>query len=131
MSVSMIILRKIVYIKVYRGYLIARTIGQNNEQRFNCNGMTHPRTLVGELPEIKETFRACIQEQPNSLFGLMRPKVIIHLLVQAEGGYTEEERRALWEAAKFGGGIDPFLISNCNQPLSDEDVRSLMFGSLD
>lgn len=118
-------MKKLIYIKVYEGYLEARTVGENNERQFRSDGLHHPRSLAGKFTEVEATFKKVISGQPKVLFGLIKPKVLVHLIPKMEGGYTEAELRFFREAALGGGASEVYLCDDKYGPLHDIELREL------
>lgn len=122
-------MKKLIYIKVYQGYLQARTYGAGNERVYRCEGLSHPRTLAGDFQKVEQTFKKAISCQPKVLFGLIRPNVLIHLVPKMQGGYTDFELRFFQEAALAGGASAVCLMTDKYGPLPDselEDAEKLM-----
>jgi len=118
-------MKKLIYVKVYKGYLEARTIGENNEQQFPSDGLKHPRSLAGDFQEVEKTFKKAISAQPKILFGLVKPKVLIHLVPEMEGGYTQLELRFFREAAFGGGAAEIFILDSNYGPQQDSEFSDL------
>jgi hypothetical protein len=115
-------MRKLVYIKVFKGYLEARTVGENNEKQFPSEGLTHPRSLAGKFSDVEDAFKRAVASQPKTLFGLIKPKLLIQLVPKMEGGYTELELRFFREAAAASGVSQIFLLDDQYGPLSDGEL---------
>jgi hypothetical protein len=96
-------MKRLIYIKVYKGYLEARTVGLNNERQFNSEGLSHPRSLAGKFIQVENTFKKAISAQPKVLFGFFKPNVLVHLVPEMEGGYTEAEHRFYAIFCQAGG----------------------------
>ena len=118
-------MKKLIYIKVYKGYLEARTVGENNERQYPSEGLNHPRSLAGKFAEVESAFRELISSQPKVLFGLVKPKVLVHLVLEAEGGYTELELRFFREAALGGGASQIYLVDNKFPPQPDSELNDV------
>ncbi len=112
----------LVYIKVFKGYIEARTYSKNNEKKFNSSGLNHPRSLAGNFEEIETAFKKILSEQPKILLGLIKPNVLIHLVPKMEGGYTSTELRFFREAAQSGGARKVYLMTDKYPPLEDKDL---------
>ncbi|WP_049721571.1 hypothetical protein [Gilvimarinus polysaccharolyticus] len=115
-------MQKLIYIKVYKGYIEARTAGENNERQFLSSGLNHPRSLAGEFIAVENTFKEAIAAQPKTLFGLIKPKVLVHLVPEAAGGYTELELRFFREAALGGGAAVVYLLDSLYGPQPDSEL---------
>lgn len=118
-------MKKLIYIKVYKGYIEARTAGENNERQFRSNGLSHPRSLAGGFIEVEKTFKEAISAQPKILFGLVKPKVLVHLIPKMDGGYTDLELRFFREAALGGGASEAYLLDNKFAPQSDDELKDV------
>lgn len=118
-------MKRIIYIKVYQGYIEARTLGKNNEEVFNSNGLNHPRTLAGSFIEVKKTFKEAISKQPKLFFGLIKPIVMVHLVPKMEGGYTDLELRFFREVGYSGGASRVYLLADHFTPLSDSSLINI------
>lgn len=115
-------MNKLIYIKVFKGYVEARTYGENNEKTFYSNGLSHPRTLAGNYEEVETTFKNALSEQPKMMFGLINPNVLVHLVPKMTGGYTSTELRFFREAAYAGGARKVYLMTDKYPPLNDAEL---------
>ena len=118
-------MKKLIYIKVYRGYLEARTVGQNNEQQFPSNGLNHPRSLAGNFAEVEASFKEAISAQPKTLMGIIKPVVLVHLIPKMKGGYTASELRFFREAAEGGGASEVLLLDDKAGPQPDSELNDV------
>lgn len=118
-------MKKIIYIKVHKGFVEARTVGANNERQFHSNALNHPRTLAADFPEVEKTLKDAISAQPKTLFGLLKPRILVHLIPEMEGGYTDVELRFFREAAFGGGGAEIFMATHPIDPLPDSELSDL------
>ena len=112
----------LVYIKVFKGYIEARTYGENNEKKFFSNGLSHPRSLAGNFEEVETTFKNALSEQPKKWLGLLKSNVLVHLVPKMEGGYTPTELRFFREAALGGGASKVYLMTDQHPPLKDTEL---------
>ena len=119
------IMKQLIYIKVYKGFMEARTVGENNESQFRSEGLNHPRSLAGNFIEVEKTFKKVISTQPKVLLGLIKPTVLIHLVPEMEGGYTDLELRFFREAALGGGASKVFLMTNKFGPQLDSELNDV------
>ena len=115
-------MKHLIYIKVFKGYIEARTANKNNAEKFYSSGLNHPRSLAGDFYDVEKTFREAISKQPKVYFGLIRPAVLIHLIPEAEGGYTMLERKFFQEAAIGGGARKILLLDNTKPALQDTEL---------
>jgi len=118
-------MKKLIYIKVRTGYIEARTLGENNERQYHSNGLSHPRSLAGNFLEVEKTFKEAIAAQPKVFFGLLKPKVLVHLIPEMEGGYTDLELRFFREAALGGGASEIHLFDNKYCPQPDKELNNV------
>ena len=118
-------MKKLIYIKVQKGYLLARTVGETNDRQFHSKGLSHPRSLAGEFLEVEKTFKEAIAAQPKALFGLIKPRVLIHLIPEMEGGYTDLELRFFKEAAFSREVSEVYITDNKFGPLADGELGDL------
>ncbi len=118
-------MKKLIYIKVYKGYIEARTVGENNERQFSSDGLSHPRSLAGKFVEVEKTFREAIAAQPKVLFGLIQPKVLVHLMPEMQGGYTELELRFFREVALGSGASEVYLLDSQLGPQPDSKLTDI------
>lgn len=119
-------MKKLIYIKVYKGYLEARTVGESNEKQFPSDGLNHPRSLAGKFADVEAAFKEAIASQPKVLFGLIKPKVLVHLVPGMEGGYTDLELRFFREAALGGGASEILLLDDKCGPQPDSELMSIV-----
>jgi len=54
----------------------------------------------------------------------LKPRVLIHLIPKADGGYTKVELRAFREAAEIAGAGRVFLLTD-HAPVSDAELGKL------
>lgn len=113
----------LIYIKVHKGYIEARTYGELNERKFYSNGLNHPRTLAGDYVDVEKAFKDALSSQPKKWLGLSVPNVLIHLVPEMEGGYTSTELRFFKEAAVGGGARKVYLMTDKYPPLKDADLH--------
>lgn len=115
-------MNNLIYIKVHKGYIEARTYGEHNERKFYSNGLNHPRTLAGDIVEVEKAFKEAISAQPKKLLGLFAPNILIHLVPEMDGGYTTTELRFFKEAAVGGGAKKVYLMTDKYPPLKDAEL---------
>jgi hypothetical protein len=115
-------MRNLVYIKVHKGFIEARTCGENNEKKYYSSGLNHPRSLADDFIEVEKAFKSALSEQPKKWLGLITPKVLVHLVPKMEGGYTPAERRFFREAALGGGAKEVYMVTDNLPPLKDNEI---------
>jgi hypothetical protein len=118
-------MRKLIYIKVLKGHIKVRTVGETQDKQYPCDGLNHPRSLAGTFSDVEKTFTKAIQDQPKSLFGIVKPKVLVHLIPKMEGGYTEVELRFFREATISGGVSSVYLLDDRCGPQEDHELLVL------
>lgn len=118
-------MKNMIYLKVYKGYIEVRTVGESNEQKFYSKGLNHPRSLAGDFFEVESTVKEAISKQPKTLFGLFKPVVIIHLVPAAEGGYTMLEEKFFRESVISSGVSKVIFLKEERKTLSDEQLHQL------
>lgn len=99
-----------------------RTAFKDNTQRFYCDGLNHPRSLAGDFPLVEKAFKEAISRQPSIYWGLIKPSVLVHLVPEAEGGYTMLESKFFQEAAIGGGARKICLVDDSIAPLQDSEL---------
>jgi actin-like ATPase involved in cell morphogenesis len=76
---------------------------------------------MGDFLAIERLFRQVLGELSSRGFLAVRPKVLIHLMPEAPGGYTNVEERAFQEAAESAGARNTKIVSS-RPSLSDNQV---------
>ena len=115
-------MRKFAYIKVYPGKLVARIVGGPNEITIDCPDLTHPRSPIGSFDSLATGMRRVLVETRAISFLVIQPRVLVHLIPPADGGYTQPELRAVRQAALEAGFISPLLCGSEYSPLSDQEI---------
>lgn len=110
----------VVYVQVHGGYVTARRIGGGNTHK-DCAALGHPRTLMGDYLAVEACFRAVFHELSSGGIFAVKPAVVIHLVPEAAGGYTNVEERAFHEAAESAGARVCKVVTG-RHPLSDSQV---------
>jgi hypothetical protein len=113
-------MRPLIYVQVYRGHFIAKRIGNGKTVRKECVGLEHPRTLMGDITKVEESFSAALKELVPTI-RLLKPKGLVHLLPVYEGGYTNVELRAFKEAGELAG-INFAFLSTLDRPHTDAEI---------
>lgn len=114
-------LRKYVYVQVHRGHVLARVAGTNASARVMSSALDHPRTLMGDFGEVTSCLKSALKELKRSERMLLKPRLLVHLIPNLDGGYTNVELRAFREAGDSAGGYRTFLLAD-HDPISDEEV---------
>ncbi len=116
--------RPFIYIKVHRGYFIAMRVGTDRSVRKQCAALEHPRTLMGDFQAIADSFKGAFKElYPSMRF--LKPRALVHLIPEADGGYTNVELRAFNEAATMAGASFAFM-STYERPHTDSELAEVV-----
>lgn len=119
-------LRKpVIYIQVHPGYLSVRRIGTGGSTRRECAALSHPRTLMGDFTAVEACFRTLFTELTTNRFFPLKPSVVVHLVPEAAGGYTNVEERAFQEAA-LGAGARVCKVVTGGYALADSQVSEML-----
>ena len=117
-------MRPLIYIQVYRGYFIAKHLGNGKSVRKECVGLEHPRTLMGDFHKVQESFAVALKELLPWI-NFLKPKGLVHLMPIYEGGYTNVETRAFKEAGEMAG-INFAFLSTLDRPHTDSEILEVM-----
>jgi len=121
-------LRKGIYIKVYKGYFVARLVGVGADKRFDCAALNHPRTLAGDWQYLEKTISKIILEFCGSIGKLIKPILLVHLIPKFEGGYTTSEFAIFKQVGENAGAHFCFMCGNNYGPLEDKDIKDVFAG---
>ena len=116
--------KPVIYVQVHTGHLAARRIGGGTTRKV-CASLSHPRTLMGDFMAIEACFRAVLKELASVGLFAVKPSVVVHLVPEAAGGYTDVEERAFQEAAASAGARICKVVTG-KQPLSDSQVAEYL-----
>lgn len=115
--------RPLIYIQVHPGHFIARRVGTGLSVRSDCSGLVHPRTLMGDFEAVHKAFQSALRELCP--WGrLIKPRALVHLPPDVEGGYTNVELRAFKEAAEMAGASFSFM-STFERPHTDQELAEI------
>ena len=117
-------MRQLIYIQVHRGHFIAKNLGTGKTVRRECAALAHPRTVMGDFEAIAAAFKAALKELLPTI-NLLKPKGLIHLIPQLEGGYTNVELRAFKEAGETAG-INFAFLSTLERPHTDTELLEVL-----
>lgn len=112
--------KPVVYVQVHAGHMAARRIGGGIARR-ECAALDHPRTLMGDFVAVEACFQSVLKELASGGLLAIKPAVVVHLVPEAMGGYTDVEERAFQEAAAAAGARICKVVTG-KQPLSDSQV---------
>ena len=115
-------MKKFIYIKLRKGSAQARVVGKTTDQTYPSDALSHPRTLVGDQNELIALFKTIIRVNTSIIDRLIKPKVLIHLVEQVEGGYTNSELYILREMALEAGAGWVFLCKDDFGPQPDSEL---------
>ncbi|KOO01870.1 hypothetical protein [Vibrio nereis] len=99
-----------VYFQVVKGKVTGRNLETGECAVELCEGLSHPRTLMGDFFLIESSFQNIIDKLAPKKPLLRTPILFIHLIPTAEGGYTNVELRAFKEVGLGIGSIKVYLI---------------------
>lgn len=116
--------KPVVYIQIHVGHLSARRLGGDSIRR-ECPALSHPRTLMGDFMVVEACFRTVFKELATGGLLAAKPAVVVHLVPDAVGGYTNVEERAFQEAAARAGARTCAVVTS-RQPLSDSQVIEVL-----
>jgi rod shape-determining protein MreB and related proteins len=89
------------------------------------NPFNHPRTLVGDFTSGEQLLKAAIRKVQGNSFLALAPRIVIHLLGDPAGGFTQVEARAFHEMALGAGAREVDIWQG--RTLTDEEVLSRTF----
>lgn len=85
----------------------------------------HPRSLVSDYTAGEQLLRHFVHKlKPRSLLAVS-PRIVLHLMGEPAGGFTQVERRAFREMALSTGASEVVLWEG--RPLTDQDLLSGTF----
>jgi rod shape-determining protein MreB len=89
------------------------------------NPFAHPRSMVSDFTLGEQTLKAFLARvKPSSIF-TPAPKVVMHLMGEPAGGFTQVEARAFHEMA-IGSGASEVTVWQ-GRPLTDQELISGQF----
>lgn len=87
----------------------------------------HPRSLVSDFTVAEQLLKAFIQRlRPNSFLQLP-PRVVMHLMGNPAGGFTQVEARAFLEMARGAGASEVVVLEG--RSLTDEELLAGNFSA--
>lgn len=116
--------RPLVYLQVSQGAVRSSLVGAGESFLVASQGLSHPRTLMGDFVAVQEAIRESLQKAGVGGWFRRSPVVLVHLLPEPEGGYTNVELRAFREAALGAGAAQAWLLTN-HPVLSSQDRESI------
>lgn len=91
------------------------------------NPFAHPRSMVSDFTVGEQTLKAFIHRLKVGSFLTPAPKIVMHLLGEPAGGFTQVEVRAFHEMA-IGSGASQVKVWQ-GRNLSDQELLSWQFPS--
>ncbi|MEN6584981.1 MAG: rod shape-determining protein [Sulfuricella sp.] len=89
------------------------------------NPFAHPRSMVSDFTAGEQLLKAFVRRlSSNSLFA-SSPKVVLHLMGEPQGGFTQVEIRAFHEMALGAGALKVIIWQG--RELSDQELLSGKF----
>ena len=76
---------------------------------------------MGDFAAIEACFQAVVRELIAGALIAFKPVLVVHLIPEVTGGYTNVEERAFQEAAA-GAGVRSCVVISGRPPLSDAQV---------
>lgn len=64
-------------------------------------------------------------QEPKVLLGLIKPRVLVHLVPEMKGGYTDLELRFFREAVLGAGSGETFVLTNEYGALTDNEISAI------
>jgi rod shape-determining protein MreB and related proteins len=89
------------------------------------NPFNHPRTLVGDFTVGEQLLKAAIRKVQGKSLLAVAPRIVMHLLGDPAGGFTQVEARAFHEMALGAGAREVDVWQG--RPLTDQEVLSRKF----
>lgn len=89
------------------------------------NPFAHPRSLVSDFTIGEQLLKAFLRRVQGASIFTLSPKVVLHLLGDPAGGFTQVEIRAFHEMA-LGAGASKVTIWQ-GRPLSDQELLAGRF----
>jgi hypothetical protein len=115
--------RPLIYVQVHQGYVVARLIGKSGSIRKDCDGLIHPRSLIGDFEKVRECLAVVFKELLPKL-RLRRPWALLHMIPVVEGGYTTVELRGFKQAAE-AAGISFCWLSTYERLHTDSELQEM------
>ena len=84
---------------------------------------------MGNYDEIENTLSQLVAELRTAYGMWLKPKILIHLLPEFEGGYTDVEFRAFREAGTSAGCAESWVLAD-HEIASDEQLAILFNGPI-
>jgi rod shape-determining protein MreB and related proteins len=86
------------------------------------NPFNHPRSLVSDFTVGEQVLKHFVRQMIGTGLLAVSPQIVLHPMIDPEGGFTQVELRALSEMA-LGAGASKVLLW-LGAPLSDQDLLS-------
>ncbi|MGE0497879.1 MAG: rod shape-determining protein [Ramlibacter sp.] len=87
----------------------------------------HPRSLVSDFTVAEQLLNAFIRRVRRNTFLQLPPRVVVHLLGNPAGGFTQVEVRAFIEMARGTGAFE--VVIREGRPLTDQELLAGNFSA--
>ncbi|MBX3586664.1 MAG: rod shape-determining protein [Ramlibacter sp.] len=87
----------------------------------------HPRSLVSDFTVAEQLLKAFIRRVRRNTFLQLPPRVVVHLLGNPAGGFTQVEVRAFTEMALGAGAFE--VVIREGRPLTDQELLAGNFSA--
>lgn len=126
----MILTKSILYLEVRKGLIKATELKSGRTTTKISKALTHPRSLMGDFFGVTKCIESIVKELSPKKFLSGPTTIIIHLLENGDGGFSNVETRAFKEAALSAGGQ---RVKFPNKPivLNKDELLSGNFSCLD
>lgn len=91
------------------------------------NPFAHPRSMVSDFTVGEQTLKAFLKHMESKSLLALNPRIVMHLMDDPEGGFTQVEVRAFQEMAMGAGAIQVKVWQG--PALSNEELLSGRFPS--
>lgn len=115
-----------VYLLVSKGTAKATELKSGDCTEMNLPSASHPRTPMGSFEETEKAFTQLLNKVSPKSFCKPAPVAYVHLIDEAEGGYTDVELRAFKEAV-FGAGARNAYMPDSRVQLTREQLLNKQF----
>jgi hypothetical protein len=122
--------RFVLYFQVKNGSVNAREVSSGSYISRKCEGLVHPRMLMGNFSDVESCFSEIVKELAPRKFLAAPPMLIIHLQDTIVGGCSELEARAFKEAG-FSTGAREVIIKYGENPISDQNILEKNYGNVE
>ncbi|UPW20336.1 hypothetical protein M0C34_08765 [Agarivorans sp. TSD2052] len=96
--------KAVLYLEVRQGSIKATELNSGKTLTHSSDAFAHPRSLIGDFFAVERCFTSIVNDLAPKTFLSGPTTIVVHLLENAEGGFTNVEVRAFKEAALSAGG---------------------------